>query len=184
MATTAYRQHYALPREGTLPISMPRKATHDTYQGRSMAMSPPEGSDYASSRSGPSYSAGSSTYAGSSSGDLEPSSSASYSGVDVLDTLSDRMNRAFDPITMDKGLARQAQSSGQLNAKQRELLELQAAAQRRMKSSRVRYAAGLQAAKETRSDLDYIRSQVPATKAQAERKYPDAYAQARKKYGS
>ena len=104
MTTTAYRQHYALPRDKTLPISMPRKATRDPYQGKSIAMSPPEASEYSSSRSGPSYSARSSTYARS---DYDGDS---YSGVDVMDNLSERMNRAFDPITMDKSLAKQAQT--------------------------------------------------------------------------
>jgi biogenesis of lysosome-related organelles complex 1 subunit KXD1 len=31
-------------------------------------------------------------------------------GIDVVDELSDRMNFAFDPIRMDKSLARQAQT--------------------------------------------------------------------------
>lgn len=46
--------------------------------------------------------------------------------------------------------------SGQLNAKQRELQELQALAQRRLKTARVNFAEGIEAARETRRDIDYI----------------------------
>ena len=50
--------------------------------------------------------------------------------------------------------------SGQLNAKQRELAELQALAQRRLKSARVNFAEGMEAAKETRRDLDYTQKKL------------------------
>ena len=107
MATAVQRQTYQLPsHKNTLPITMPQKSSHNYYAGSRVAMSPPEVSDYSSSRSGPSYSARSSTYAGSSSGDYD----GQYSSVDAFDNLSERMNRAFDPITMDRGLARQAQA--------------------------------------------------------------------------
>ena len=50
--------------------------------------------------------------------------------------------------------------SGSLNAKQRELAELQALAQRRLKSARVNFAEGMQAARETRRDLDYTSKKI------------------------
>jgi hypothetical protein len=50
--------------------------------------------------------------------------------------------------------------SGQLNSKQRELAELQALAQRRLKSARVNFAEGMEAAKETRRDLDYTQKKL------------------------
>jgi len=50
--------------------------------------------------------------------------------------------------------------SGQLNSKQRELAELQAHAQRRLKSARVNFAEGIEAAKETRRDLDYTQKKL------------------------
>ena len=50
--------------------------------------------------------------------------------------------------------------SGQLNAKQRELAELQALAQRRLKGARVNFAEGIEAAKETRRDLDYTQKKL------------------------
>lgn len=108
MATAASRHYssYATPHK-TLPITMPSKAP--AYHSRA-AMSPPEMSDsstYGGSRSsGRSYSALPSDYAASQSSEYD-----SYnSGVDVVDMLSERMNSAFDPIRMDKSLARQTQA--------------------------------------------------------------------------
>jgi len=50
--------------------------------------------------------------------------------------------------------------SGELNAKHRELLELQALAQRRLKSTRVNIADGMQAAKEVKRDLEWTQKRV------------------------
>lgn len=50
--------------------------------------------------------------------------------------------------------------SGALNAKQRELAELQAQAQRRLKHARANFAEGMQAARETRRDLDYTAKKI------------------------
>jgi hypothetical protein len=96
-----------------LPINMPSKAPAgaNLFPVSRVAVSPPEISD-SSTTSGSrtsGYSLGPSSYAGSFSGDYE-SSTASYSGVDVVDMLSDRMNNAFDPTPLDKGLAKQAQA--------------------------------------------------------------------------
>ena len=112
MATTASRHYssYATPHK-TLPITMPSKAPAYNYPVSRVALSPPEMSDsstysdgHSSSRS---YSVRSGDYAGSQSSDHD---SYSHSGVDVVDMLSERMNSAFDPIRMDKSLARQAQT--------------------------------------------------------------------------
>lgn len=46
-------------------------------------------------------------------------------------------------------------SSGKLNAKERELRELQERARARLKSHRVNFAQGLEDAREIRRDLDY-----------------------------
>jgi hypothetical protein len=114
MATAAPRHYssYATPHK-TLPITMPSKAPAYHYPvSRVVAMSPPEMSDsstYSGGRSsGRSYSARSSDYAASQSSDYD--SYNSHSGVDVVDMLSERMNTAFDPIRMDKSLARQTQT--------------------------------------------------------------------------
>ena len=50
--------------------------------------------------------------------------------------------------------------SGELNAKNRELLELQALAQRRLKSSRANIADGMKAAKEVKKDLEWTQKRV------------------------
>jgi len=92
---------------------MPSKAPAGYYPVSRVAMSPAEISDASTvggSRTSASYSANSSSYAGSASGEYDTSSSGGYAGVDVVDMLSDRMNSAFDPIRMDKGLATQAQT--------------------------------------------------------------------------
>ncbi|CAG8896894.1 unnamed protein product [Penicillium nalgiovense] len=135
-----------------------------TLQGASISISlsisrvsgsPPDFSD-ASTTAG-SRSSGGLTF--SSAGEYD-SSFASYSGVDVVDVLSDRMQDAFDPTPLDKGLARQAQTSGQLNAKQQELLELQALAQRRLKGARANFSEGLKTARDTKRDLEWTQKRV------------------------
>ena len=50
--------------------------------------------------------------------------------------------------------------SGELNAKNRELLELQALAQRRLKNSRANFADGMKAAKEVKKDLEWTQKRV------------------------
>ena len=50
--------------------------------------------------------------------------------------------------------------SGSMNDKQRELAELQAMASRRLKSARANFAEGMQAARETRRDLDYTSKKI------------------------
>lgn len=102
MATS---RHYYQP--AAYPIHAPSKAPAPAglYPISRVPGSPPSLSD-ASTTVG-SRSSGGLTF--SSAGDYD-SSSASYSGVDVVDVLSDRMQDAFDPTPLDKGLARQAQT--------------------------------------------------------------------------
>lgn len=50
--------------------------------------------------------------------------------------------------------------SGELNAKHRELLELQALAQRRLKGTRANFADGMKAAKEVKRDLEWTQKRV------------------------
>ncbi|KAG2419733.1 hypothetical protein HFD88_004529 [Aspergillus terreus] len=149
--------HYQAP---SLPLNVPSKApaTAGLYPISRVPGSPPDISD-GSTTAGSRTSAGFSYGSGSLSGDYE-SSSTSMSGVDVVDVLSDRMQNAFDPTPLDKGLAMQAQASGQLNAKQRELLELQALAQRRLKGARANFADGIKVARETKRDLEWTQKRV------------------------
>jgi hypothetical protein len=50
--------------------------------------------------------------------------------------------------------------SGHLNAKHRELLELQAKAQARLAKTRARFAQGLEDAREVRNDLEWTQKKV------------------------
>jgi len=50
--------------------------------------------------------------------------------------------------------------SGHLNAKHRELLELQAKAQARLAKSRARFTQGLEDAREVRTDLEWTQKKV------------------------
>ncbi|OAP56461.1 hypothetical protein AYL99_09640 [Fonsecaea erecta] len=181
MATTAYSRHPTsyVSHQKALPITMPSgKAPVYSYP-QSRVLDSPELSDTSTSYTGSRTSAGSysrSSYAPShSSGDFD---SYTHSGVDVVDMLSDKMNAAFDPIRLDRSLAKQAQTSGELNAKQRELQELQARAQRRLKSARVNFAEGVEAVKEARQDVEYTSKKISAMKSKAEKKHPEAYAKA------
>lgn len=62
--------------------------------------------------------------------------------------------------SVDLSVLTLSHSSGQLNAKQRELLELQALMQRRIKGARANFAEGIKAAKETKSDLEWTHKRV------------------------
>ncbi|KAL1978703.1 hypothetical protein VTN31DRAFT_1562 [Thermomyces dupontii] len=179
MATT--NQHYYEP-AAAVPINVPSKAPAPTgmYPIGRVSVSPPDISDTSTTTgTRTSHSGVPSSYAGSASGDYD---SSSITGIDVVDMLNDRVQNAFDPTPLDRGLAMQAQTSGQLNAKQRELLELQALAQRRLKNVRANFSEGLKIAKETKRDLEWTQKRVNALKAKAEATYPDEYRQATQKY--
>lgn len=59
------------------------------------------------------------------------------------------------PNSIENAEANDKNRSGQLNAKQRELEELQAYAQRRLKAAKVNFAEGLESVREIRKDLEY-----------------------------
>ncbi|KAI4120288.1 MAG: hypothetical protein LQ338_007125, partial [Usnochroma carphineum] len=122
-----------------------------------VAISPPQIGSSANTSAVPSLTSGS--CAGSTAGDYD-SSNGGASGVDLVELMNDRLSSAVDPIPLDRSLARQAQTSGALNAKQQELLELQALAQRRLKGARANFADGMKAAKEVKRDLDWTQKRV------------------------
>ncbi|KAI9800653.1 MAG: hypothetical protein M1825_003975 [Sarcosagium campestre] len=155
--------------------------TPATY--RHTSVSPPEAADSVTTGV-PSFSnsTASSNYAGSASGEYD--SSAAAGGVDLMDLLNDRLTGAFDPVPLDRSLVKQAQTSGALNAKHRELQALQAEAQRRLASSRANFADGMKAAKEVKRDLDWTQKRVSGLKSKAEKKHPRAYATAKARYPS
>jgi hypothetical protein len=82
-------------------------APHHGY-GR-VSVSPPEPADSVTTSGVASYepSATSSSYAGSAS---DYDSSASTAGVDLMEYMGDRLHGAFDPMPLDRSLAKQAQT--------------------------------------------------------------------------
>jgi len=183
----AYQQSYY--QTTSLPIAVPHKQQqYYTPQNHGYAVSPPEvaesvttGSGMAPSYGNSQYSATSSSYAGSAS---EYDSTSSANGVDMQEYMQDRFTGAFDPLPLDRTLAVQAQTSGLLNAKHRELLELQQLAQQRLARSRARLAEGYQDAKEVKRDLEWTQKRVSTMKTKASRKHPKEYKQARARYPS
>jgi hypothetical protein len=111
-------------------------------------------------------------------------SAASASGVDFNDYIQDRFAESFDPIPLDRSLAVQAQTSGKLNAKHRELMELQAKAQARLAKTRERFQEGLQDAQEVRANLEWTSKKVSSMKKKAEKKHSKEYKKARERYPS
>ncbi|KAI1381225.1 hypothetical protein F4677DRAFT_119545 [Hypoxylon crocopeplum] len=178
-------------------VPIPSKA--DQYQqyyqsgGSNYSVSPPEEEEQrerdASVTSGvPSYgnSSNGASYATSyASGDYcDASQAGSAAGVDFNDYMQTRFDDSFDPIPLDRSLARQAQTSGKLNNKHRELLEMQAAAQARLAKSRARFQQGLNDAREVHADLEWTSKKVSAMKKKAEKKHSKEYQKARERYPS
>ncbi|KAF1942515.1 hypothetical protein EJ02DRAFT_165999 [Clathrospora elynae] len=182
MAATHSYYQYSQP---SYPINMPQKPGYyyppQQHGYGHVSASPPEAPESVTTSGGPSYepSATSSNYAGSAS-DYESTSGAA--SVDLLDYMGSRVNGSFDPMPLDRSLAKQAQTSGELNAKHRELLELQALAQRRLAGARVSFADGMRAAKEVQKDLQWTQKRVDALNERAARKYPEQYNTAQRRY--
>ncbi|KAL8795633.1 MAG: hypothetical protein Q9195_001871 [Heterodermia aff. obscurata] len=167
----------------TLPLSVPRKGSQYNPLSqpaplRRTTISPPQPGSSVASSAVPSLT--SASYASSATGD--ESSTGGASGVDLVELLNERLSNAVNPLPVDRSLARQAQTSGELNAKHRELLELQALAQRRLKSTRANFADGMKAAKEVKRDLEWTQKRVSTLKTKAEKKYPTAYRSANQRY--
>ncbi|KAI0555924.1 hypothetical protein F4680DRAFT_447343 [Xylaria scruposa] len=166
------------------------------YNNTSYGVSPPETTDPSVvSSGGATYSYGGSSSAHVSSGSSAvgggadcyyygSDSTASASGVDFNEYMQDRFANAFDPLPLDRSLVTQAQTSGTLNAKHRELLELQAKAQARLAKSRARFADGVRDAHEVRTNLEWTSKKVSSLKKKAEKKHSKEYQKARERYPS
>jgi len=219
--TTSYYQHQ-YPLTGSLPVSVHGKSPQQTYARHErtpsaysqISASPPERPDSVSTSSAGLYSAASSSYAGSE----YDSYTTGATSVDLLDYMSDRLSQAYNPIPLDRNLAKQAQmyvsrlihmndlhelmfsdGSGELNAKTRELLALQAQARARLAKTRANFAEGMKAAKDVQRDLEWTQRKVryvarltrhtvrssnrssSALNARAAAKYPDQYRAARER---
>ncbi|KAK4955148.1 hypothetical protein LTR10_007342 [Elasticomyces elasticus] len=184
--TTSYYQYQPQP-TGSLPLTVPGKGAQQAFTPRhvrnssnysQLSASPPERPESVSTSGAGLYSAASSSYAGS---DYDVSTNGATS-VDLLDYMSDRLSQAYNPIPMDHSLARQAQMSGELNSKNRELLELQAQARARLAKTRANFAEGMRAAKDVQRDLEWTQKKVGALNARAARKYPEQYRTASARY--
>ncbi|KAI0913615.1 hypothetical protein F4823DRAFT_20269 [Ustulina deusta] len=190
-------QYYA----GGVPIPSKDADTSYTYtygyNNTSYGVSPPETTDPSVvSSGGATYSYGGSSSAagtpgpsGVVGGDANcyyygSDSTASASGVDFNEYMQDRFADAFDPLPLDRSLVTQAQTSGTLNAKHRELLELQAKAQARLAKSRARFADGVRDAQEVRTNLEWTSKKVSSMKKKAEKKHSKEYQKARNRYPS
>ncbi|TDZ17528.1 Biogenesis of lysosome-related organelles complex 1 subunit KXD1 [Colletotrichum orbiculare MAFF 240422] len=99
-------------------------------------------------------------------------------------TLRDRFAQTFDPIPLDRNIAVQAQTSGKLNAKHRELLELQKKAQARLAKTRERFNEGYRDAQDVRADLEWTQKKVTSLKSKTSRKHNKEYNKARARYPS
>ncbi|GAP87919.1 putative biogenesis of lysosome-related organelles complex 1 subunit KXD1 [Rosellinia necatrix] len=167
------------------------------YNNPSYSVSPPETTDPSVLSSG----GGTYSYGGSSNAAAIPSgapavgaagdyyygggeSTVSASGVDFNEYMQERFADAFDPLPLDRSLVTQAQTSGTLNAKHRELLELQAKAQARLAKSRARFADGVRDAQEVRANLEWTSKKVSSMKKKAEKKHSKEYQKARERYPS
>ncbi|KAH8883913.1 hypothetical protein GQ53DRAFT_786662 [Thozetella sp. PMI_491] len=170
---------------GPLPIPVSGKGQYDGYyqsNDSTYSVSPPEADGSMTSGSVvPSYSVTNSSYAGS---QCDGDSSMSVSGVDINEYMQERFHEAYDPIPLDRSTVVQAQTSGKLNAKHRELLEMQAKAQARLAKARARFAEGMEDAREVRADLEWTQKKLSSTKAKAAKKHPKEFAKARARYPS
>ncbi|KAG5975207.1 hypothetical protein E4U55_007790 [Claviceps digitariae] len=170
----------------SMPMAVPGKGNQYPLYSH-YSMSPPECDDSVSSTSGaPSYSNSgctgtSSSYVGSSQ-DFDSTHSAS--GIDFQEYMQERIANSFNPIPLDRSMAVQAQTSGKLNAKYRELVELQKQAQARLAKTRERFQDGMRDAREVRSDLEWTQKKVSSLQAKASRKHPREYRKARERYPS
>ncbi|KAG5929837.1 hypothetical protein E4U42_004357 [Claviceps africana] len=170
----------------SMPIAVPGKGNmYPTYGPYSV--SPPECDDSVSSASGvPSYSNSgcvgtSASYMGSS---QDYDSTHYASSIDFQEYMQERFSNSFNPIPLDRSMAVQAQTSGKLNAKHRELVELQKQAQARLAKTRERFQDGMRDAREVRCDLEWTQKKVSSLQARASRMHPKEFRKARERYPS
>jgi biogenesis of lysosome-related organelles complex 1 subunit KXD1 len=171
--------HYGYYPHASEPIAVPHKGNDSFYPQYphihypELSESPPDVDD-ATSSGGPSYdpTGTSASYAASTS-DYE--GSTGVSSVDLLEYMSDRLQSTYNPLPIDKNLVKQAQKwvwflihkpklttyrSGEMNAKQRQLKELQALAQQRFAAMQANFADGIKSAKEVKRDLEWTQKKV------------------------
>lgn len=186
MSSYSPTQYYS----GTMPLPVPSKGHHQGYYYQpdsTYSVSPPEADPSVSSGSGvPSYStpgySATTSYAGSTHGEYDSERSAS--GVDFNEYMHEHLAHSFDPLGLDKAMVTQAQTSGRLNDKHRQLLDLQKQAQARLARSRARFAEGMDDAREVRQNLEWTQKKVSSLKTKASKKHSKEYSKARARHPS
>lgn len=123
-----------------------------------------------------SNSVSSSSYAGSAADEA-----SDENDVDLVALLTERLSSAFDPIPLDRSLAVQAQTSGMLNSKTRELMALQEETAARLAQTKRSFIEGMRVAKEVKADLDYVHKRVINLQKKTQQKYPVEYMMARER---
>lgn len=123
--------------------------------------------------------------------DSESLSSYAGSGEDLTDEeaspvayLDEAFANAFDPNKLDRAIAIQAQTSGLLNAKSKEIQTLQAEVVERLNELKTIFAEGMKNAKNVQKDLDWIHKRVNQLSREAKAKYPIEYAKAKEEQES
>ncbi|KAK3718057.1 hypothetical protein LTR37_005483 [Vermiconidia calcicola] len=158
--STSYYQYQPT---GSLPVNVPsgkqpqvQRHNRNSSGYSQYSVSPPERPESVSTSGAGVYSSASSQYAGSE----YDSASSGATSVDLLDYMNDRLSQAYNPVPLDRNVVKQAQMSGQLNAKQRELLALQAQARARLAKTRANFSEGMKAAKDVQRDLEWTQKKV------------------------
>jgi hypothetical protein len=121
----------------------------------------------------------------------ESLSSYAGSGEDLTDEeaspvsyLDEAFANAFDPNKLDRAIAIQAQTSGLLNAKSKEIQNLQAEVVERLNELKTVFAEGMKNAKNVQKDLDWIHKRVKQLSREAKAKYPIEYTKAKEEQES
>jgi len=169
------------------PITMPQKspdylASFDPVDYR-ISSSPPEAPDSGTTSGITSYdpsAASSGSYAASAS-DFD-GSSVGTSSIDLLEFMNERLQSSYDPTPMDTSLVQQAQASGQLNDKTRQLMDLQARTQQKFAEMQASFAEGIKTARDVQKDLDWTQKKVDELNFRAAEKYPEQYSLAQDRY--
>ncbi|KAK9386843.1 hypothetical protein V1515DRAFT_580539 [Lipomyces mesembrius] len=118
------------------------------------------------------------------------SSTSSYAGSDAetveeteefsaSEYVTDKILQAFDAMLLDRAVVVQAQSSGLLNAKARELQQLQELATTRLQQTRLSYTEGMKVVREVQKDLKWVQRHVDVLKKKIYAKHPEEYSEAR-----
>ncbi|KAK7207639.1 hypothetical protein BZA70DRAFT_271834 [Myxozyma melibiosi] len=93
--------------------------------------------------------------------------------------VSDKILQAFDAMLLDRAVVVQAQSSGLLNSKSRELQQMQELSTKRIYETRASFVEGLRTLREVQKDLKWVQRHVDSLKKKVSSKYPAEYSKAR-----